>query len=206
MAFTEELVAGVVLDVLGTTELDVPGTASSRSPTPWAAPTDGRADERGARRGRLGAHAARAARRAPRRARRRGARFVGCRAAASPNSSRRRARPRCGTPIFVTEYPVEVSPLARRHRATPSSPSASSPTSPTRELSNGFSELNDPVEQRRALRRAGPTRRGGRGRDDGPSTRTTSRRSSGDCRRRRDSASAWTAWRCWSPTRRTSAR
>jgi lysyl-tRNA synthetase, class II len=48
----------------------------------------------------------------------------------------------------VTEHPVEVSPLSRRSRRDPEVTERFESYAAGRELSNGFSELNDPVEQR----------------------------------------------------------
>jgi lysyl-tRNA synthetase class 2 len=52
-------------------------------------------------------------------------------------------------PAFVTEYPIEVSPLSRRNDARPEIVDRFELIVLGREIANAFSELNDPLEQRR---------------------------------------------------------
>ena len=52
-------------------------------------------------------------------------------------------------PIFVTEFPLEVSPLSRRHRDDAELTERFEVYAAGRELANGFSELNAPDEQRK---------------------------------------------------------
>ena len=51
-------------------------------------------------------------------------------------------------PLFVTGHPVEISPLARVDRSDPFLTERFELYMDAREIANGYSELNDPVEQR----------------------------------------------------------
>lgn len=59
-----------------------------------------------------------------------------------------RVEPHLVQPVFITQHPVEVSPLAKRNPEDPRFTDRFEPYINTWEVGNGFSELNDPIDQR----------------------------------------------------------
>lgn len=52
-------------------------------------------------------------------------------------------------PTFITDYPLEMSPLAKKHRSKPGLVERFEAICNRKEICNSFSELNDPIDQRK---------------------------------------------------------
>ncbi len=71
------------------------------------------------------------------------------------------AEPRIQQPTFITDFPVEVSPLAKAKRDDPALTERFELYILGNEMANGFSELNDPQDQRRRFEKQVELRQAG---------------------------------------------
>lgn len=60
-----------------------------------------------------------------------------------------KVRPKFVKPAFLINHPVEIDPLAKRKEGDPTKIEKFQPVAYGSELGNGFSELNDPIDQRK---------------------------------------------------------
>ena len=112
---------------------------------------------------------------------------------------------RWSSPPSSPHFPTAISPLARRNDTRPEITDRFELFIVGREIANGFSELNDPLDQKGRFEAQVEAKRRGASRDDGLRRGLHPGARAGHASHRRARAWEWTGWRCSSPTRRPSA-
>jgi lysyl-tRNA synthetase class 2 len=74
---------------------------------------------------------------------------------------KRTARTKCIEPVWLIDHPVEISPLAKRKTDNPNLTQRIQLIAYGSELNNGFSELNDPIDQKARFEEQQSQRDGG---------------------------------------------
>ncbi len=159
MVLVEELVSGLALDLLGTAELSYQGRPLDLRP-PWRRASLAELVQEATGLD-LDVHS-------PPERLRQALRQVGATVEDSWGPGKlllelyeKTTEPDLWGPVFVCDYPAEVSPLARRHRDDPDLVERFEPVVAGRELGNAFSELIDPDDQRARFEAQAAERRAG---------------------------------------------
>jgi lysyl-tRNA synthetase class 2 len=146
LPLTEDLITGIAQDVCGTLELTYQGKAIDLRP-PWKriGMLDAIAERHGVERDTV----------RDRDAAERLARSVGVPVKGDDTLGQIQAalfehsiEPAIVNPTFITDFPTDISPLAKRRSDDPSLTERFELIIAGREIANGFSELNDPLDQR----------------------------------------------------------
>ncbi|MEL0011428.1 MAG: amino acid--tRNA ligase-related protein, partial [Bacteroidota bacterium] len=69
--------------------------------------------------------------------------------------------PKLIQPTFITDYPIEMSPLTKKHRSKDGLVERFECICNGKEIANAYTELNDPVDQRERLEAQASLRAGG---------------------------------------------